>query len=100
MPADAVRPMASARLGNVITLAHRLGMTWVDIQSSQGSFRAEGNGHSLISSTVRGLGVVFHYNFNYDMEESSRGFKPPTRGLSKRICLSLSARPRTIQIDS
>lgn len=63
VPPDVIRPMATIKLGTLITIAHRLRMRWRDHRISEGTFRAEGEGHTLVSTTVRGLGMVFRYNF-------------------------------------
>jgi len=40
-------------------------MRWDKIDLVQGVLRAEGGGHSLTSTNIRGLGVVLQYNSNY-----------------------------------
>ena len=61
MPTDVVRPFASSKVGTVIVLAHRLGMQWRELNPGKGIMNADGNGHTLSSSTIRGLGTVLQY---------------------------------------
>ena len=64
MPPDIVRPFATSNVGDVIALAHRLGMRWKEIRPDDGVLRAEGNGQSIISTTVRGFGLLLQYTFD------------------------------------
>lgn len=68
MPPDMTLPVASSRLGTLIVLALRLGMTWENLDVGEGILRATGNGHTLIATTIRGLGITFQYSFNPDAE--------------------------------
>lgn len=61
MPSDILRPMASITLGDLIVLAHRLGMAWREISVGAGTLHAEGSGQSMIASMSRGFGMVLHY---------------------------------------
>lgn len=78
MPPEITRPLATSPLGNIIAIAHRLGMRWLDTRLSEGFMRAEGNGHSLISTLVRGLGPVFQYGF--DQKPASKAGNRPNGG--------------------
>ena len=64
MPPDIVRPFATSNVGDIIALAHRLGMRWKDIRPDDGVLRAEGNGQSITSTTVRGFGLLLQYTFD------------------------------------
>lgn len=64
MPPDIVRPFATSNLGDIIALAHRLGMRWKEIRPDDGVLRAEGNGQSITSTTVRGFGLLLQYTFD------------------------------------
>ena len=64
MPPDIVRPFATSNVGDIIALAHRLGMRWKDIRPDDGVLRGEGNGHSITSTTVRGFGLLLQYTFD------------------------------------
>lgn len=98
LPPDTIRPMASSRLGTIIVLALRLGMQWENIDVSNGAMRAEGNGHTLLSTMIRGLGIAFQYSFNSEIDcdrnSSSlfrkNGFKSkvliPRRSTDKMSC--------------
>ena len=54
MSPDIIRPVATSTVGDIIALAHRLGMGWNKLRLGDGVMRAEGNGHSIVSITVRG----------------------------------------------
>jgi hypothetical protein len=62
MPPDVVRPMASTTLGTLITIAHRMGMSWQDMIPREGKIRAESIDESLSATLMRGLGLVVEYN--------------------------------------
>ena len=64
MPPDIVRPFAASWVGDIIALAHRLGMRWREIRPDDGVLRAEGNGQSITSTTVRGFGLLLQYSFD------------------------------------
>ena len=64
MPPDIVRPFAASWVGDMIALAHRLGMRWKEIRPDDGVLRAEGNGQSITSTTVRGFGLLLQYSFD------------------------------------
>ncbi|KEF52965.1 uncharacterized protein A1O9_10871 [Exophiala aquamarina CBS 119918] len=73
LPPDIIRPMASSRLGTIIVLSLRLGMQWENIDISNGAMRAEGNGHTLLSTIIRGLGIAFQYSFNSEADCNRNG---------------------------
>lgn len=60
---EVTRPLATSTLGDIVVVAHRMGMRWLDLRFSEGFLRAEGNGHSLSATLLRGLGPVFQYSF-------------------------------------
>lgn len=62
MPPDVVRPLASTTLGTLISVAHRLGMEWIDFVPREGKMRAEGLGRSFSATLMRGMGIVVEYN--------------------------------------
>ena len=64
MPPDVVRPFATSNVGDMIALAHRLGMRWKEIRPDDGIMRAEGTGQSITSTTVRGFGLLLQYTFD------------------------------------
>jgi hypothetical protein len=61
MPVEIVRPFASTTLGCLITIAHRMGLTWIDFKPDEGILRAIGCGRSISSSRIRGLGLAIEY---------------------------------------
>ncbi|KAI9686870.1 MAG: hypothetical protein M1822_002623 [Bathelium mastoideum] len=63
MPPDVVRPLATIGLSDLIIATTRLGMRWPDVDWVEGNFKAEGNGHSLTTFDVHGLGVVIRYQY-------------------------------------
>ncbi|KAF2823684.1 hypothetical protein CC86DRAFT_58612 [Ophiobolus disseminans] len=82
MPPEMVRPVASTTIGCIISLVHRLGMNWVELKPDEAIVRASGNGRSISTSRVRGLGLVVEYNSN----GSSLGMRP-LRDLSTSLYL-------------
>lgn len=50
-----------SQIGDIIALAHRLGMSWKELVPGQGTMRAEGNGQSIVSTSVRGFGILLQY---------------------------------------
>jgi hypothetical protein len=62
MPPDIVRPVSSTTVGCLITMAHRLGMTWSDFRLDEGKMHASGSGRSFSTSIVRGMGLVVEYS--------------------------------------
>ena len=70
IPPDIIRPVATSTVGDIIALAHRLGMGWNDLRPGDGIMRAEGGGRSIVSTAVRGFGVLLQFNYepaNYDV---------------------------------
>lgn len=61
MPPEITRPFATSNVGDIIVLAHRLGMFWTELRPADGSMRAEGNGFSIVSTTVRGFGLFLQF---------------------------------------
>lgn len=83
MPPEVVRPLASTTLGTLISIAHRMGMVWLDLKPSDGKLRAEGNGQSFSATVVRGLGLVVDYHRERAQDITRRrdllhGFTVPT----------------------
>ena len=64
MPPDITRPFATSTVGDVIVLGQRLGLVWDDLRPSDGIMRAEGNGQTITSTTVRGLGLLLQYDYD------------------------------------
>lgn len=69
MPPDIVRPFATSNVGDILALAHRLGMRWKEVRPDDGVMRAEGNGQSITSTTVRGFGLLLQYTFDPGITE-------------------------------
>ena len=61
MPPDVVRPFAFSTVGDIIAIAHRLGMDWKDLRPAEGIMRAEGSGENISSTSVRSLGILLQY---------------------------------------
>lgn len=64
MPPDIIRPFATSTVGDIIALGHGLGMVWTDLHPGDGMMRAEGGGKSIISTAVRGFGILLQFNFD------------------------------------
>ena len=61
VPPDVIRPLAVATLQDIAVFSRRIGMRWKAFEPSEGALRAEGNGHTLDSTTVRSVGVVVQF---------------------------------------
>jgi hypothetical protein len=83
MPPDVVRPMASTTLGTLITMAHRMGMVWMDLAPRDGKMRAEGPYQSLSATLMRGMGIVVEYN----EETTSRPYHLWKRDIVAFLCV-------------
>lgn len=59
---DMVRPLATSTVGDIVVLALRLGMEWTELDLGQGKMQASGNGCSLTSTEVRGLGILASFS--------------------------------------
>lgn len=64
MPPDIIRPFATSTVGDIIALAHRLRMGWTDLRPGDGIMRAEGGGKSIVSTAVRGFGILLQFNYD------------------------------------
>lgn len=69
MPPDIVRPFATSNIGDILALAHRLGMRWREVRPDDGVMRAEGRGQSITSTNVRGFGLLLQYTLSRNLEE-------------------------------
>lgn len=69
MPPDIVRPFATSNVGDIIALAHRLGMCWREVRPDDGVMRAEGSGQSIKSTTVRGFCILLQYTLDLGVLE-------------------------------
>lgn len=81
MPPDIIRPVATSTVGDIIALAHRLGMGWEDLRPGDGIMRAEGGGKSIVSTAVRGFGILLQFNYDragggYEHEVGYHGTVP------------------------
>ena len=76
MPPDVSRPMALTTIHCISVIAVRLGMAWTDVRPTEGVMTAEGNGFTLTSSLVRGVGLVLSF--------ASEGHPLHAGSLSKR----------------
>ena len=72
MPPDVVRPLATATLGNVLVIAHRLGMDWISVRPNDSHLHAQGHGQSLTSIEIRSLGLALRYT-NKDPQREING---------------------------
>ncbi|EMC97210.1 hypothetical protein BAUCODRAFT_147358 [Baudoinia panamericana UAMH 10762] len=94
LPPDLVRPPASTNLGSIVNLALRLGMQWRLLDPGNGKLLANGNGYSLSTTDIKGLGIVLTFSSIGDP-------KPvpfiPTRAVSQMMCGILPACPRLVR---
>lgn len=58
VPPEVVRPLASVTVCDLAVMARRLGMIWKQFEPLDGNLRAEGNGHTVTSTSVRSMGTV------------------------------------------
>jgi hypothetical protein len=72
MPPDVVRPLATSNLGTIVSIAHRLGMIWLEFAPAEGRIRAQGLGQSISATIMRGMGVVAEFS----VEPGSRPTRP------------------------
>ncbi|KAL8997137.1 MAG: hypothetical protein Q9169_003520 [Polycauliona sp. 2 TL-2023] len=62
VPPEVIRPLAVATLQDIAIFSRRLGMRWKTFEPSEGILRAEGNHHTVDSTTVRSVGVVVQFS--------------------------------------
>ena len=84
MPSEVVRPLATTHLGPLVIMAIRLGMKWQELNPDNGTIRASGNGYSLSSTSIRGLGMVVQ--FSPDLGNRRPGDLIPSKAADKMIC--------------
>lgn len=64
MLANIIQPITTSTKGDIIALAHRLGTGLNKLCLGDGVMRAEDNGYSIVSTTVRGFGVLFQFAYD------------------------------------
>lgn len=98
MPPDVVRPLATSTVGTIVVLAVRLGMRWRSLYADKDGLvmRADGNGLSLSSDRVRGLGLVLR--FTQDPAQGRSDYPPimPTVHADKMMCGLLPTCPELV----
>lgn len=72
MPPVGVRPLASSTLSDICILTRRLGMTWKECRPYKGAMTAEGSGHFMDSTIVRGVGIVLRYTYLNSIERPKK----------------------------
>ena len=87
MPPNIFRPFATSKVGNITALAHRLRMCWRDIRPENGVLRAEGNGPSITSTTVRGFGLLLQYTFDLIVLDRTAGKRPQTWNMKSTLTI-------------
>ena len=68
VPLEVIRPLAVIAIGDIAILVRRLGMLWKEFDPSSGHLRAEGNGHTLSSTSVRSMGTVLEIGLREDSD--------------------------------
>ncbi|MCJ1233690.1 hypothetical protein MMC14_001648 [Varicellaria rhodocarpa] len=77
MPPSLIVPFATSTVGDIIALAHRLGMAWDELDLGKGLLRAEGDGQSIVSTPMQGFGILLQFTFNHNFEQTAgRGRHP------------------------
>ncbi|MCJ1458891.1 hypothetical protein MMC28_009267 [Mycoblastus sanguinarius] len=70
VPPEVIRPLAMVTVSDIAVMARRLGMVWKQFEPLDGKFKAEGNGHTLISSTaIRSTGTVLQIELRDPLPE-------------------------------
>ena len=64
VPPDVVRPLARSTICEVAILVRRLGMQWKEFDPSEGILKAEGQGYTLSSTTIRAIGTILQFASN------------------------------------
>ena len=90
MPPEVVRPVASTTIGYIVTMVHRMSMTWVVLKPGEEVIRASGHGRSISVSRVRGLGLVLEYSSNGTSSDYESFYRIPSRDADK---VSISGMP-------
>ncbi|KAI9742401.1 MAG: hypothetical protein M1818_003934 [Claussenomyces sp. TS43310] len=89
MPLGATKPFATTTLSHLVEMAGTLGMYWKAFDVTRGDISAEGNGYSITSSQIRGLGLMTNFSItgsskfeatrvipSYEVKEFVFGFVP------------------------
>ena len=78
MPPDVVRPLATTTLGDILVIAHRLGLDWTTVRPNEGLLHAHGHGQSLTSIEIRSFGLALRYTNKDPQRESAEDIFLPT----------------------
>lgn len=79
VPPDVIRPLAILTLHDLAVFARRLDMEWKIFAPSEGSLHADGNGHTVDSTTVRSVGTVAQFGIRdplHALESKDRLYVP------------------------
>lgn len=89
MPPDVVKPLATTTLGDILVIAHRLGLDWTTVRPNEGLLHAHGHGQSLTSIEIRSFGLALRYTNKDPQRESSDDiFFPPIKKVDGSRTLS------------
>ncbi|KAL9625344.1 MAG: hypothetical protein Q9160_000407 [Pyrenula sp. 1 TL-2023] len=97
MPPDTVKPLAEATVGDIVILARRMDMQWRELDLQNSRIQAEGNGYSLTSTEVKGLGIVLRFS-----SIGRHGAFPriiPSKAGDKLICGIVPGCPALVRTD-
>ena len=97
LPPDTIKPLAESTLGDIVVLTQRLGMNWRTLNLDEGFMQADGNGLSISSTEVKGLGIVFKFS-----KSGSTGPFPrvvPSIATDKLLCKLLLGHPALVGRD-
>ena len=97
MPPEMIKPLAEVTLGDVIILALRMGLKWRKLDLDGEGLQANGNGFSLSTTDVRGLGNVLRFTTTGLHERFDRLI--PSRAGDKLLNGIIPGCPRLVEQD-
>lgn len=97
MPPDMVRPLAETTVGDIIIIARRLRMAWRELDLKNNKLQADGNGYSLTSTNIHGLGIVMRFNSTGNHNRFPRLIS--NQAVDKLICGKLPGCPVLVNRD-
>lgn len=97
MPPDTVKPLAEATVGDIVILARRMDMQWRELDLKNNRIQAEGNGYSLTSTEVKGLGIVLRFSSIGRHGQFPRLI--PSKASDKLLCGIVPGCPALVRTD-
>ena len=96
-PPELAKPLAESTVGDIVVLAMRLGMQWRDVDVAKNSMHADGNGFSLSSFEIRGLGIVLRFSASGEHDSFPR--IAPIKAADKLLCGIIPGDPELVKED-